>query len=394
MSWRNALNIADLQRIARRRLPRGVYGFVAGGVEDDHALRNNRAVFERVRFKLRALVDVSQRNQSVELFGHRYDTAFGIAPMGITGICRFGADAMLARTAARLNMPYCLSNMSTMPMEAVSRSADSPKWCQGYLCNDRPLIERFVKRVADAGFEALVVTTDVPVVPNRENNARTGFTLPFRLGPRVAIDGLLHPRWMATVLAPTLQAGGVPRLENVVEGDSPTILATRRSLVTRRDSMDWSTIDLIRGLWRKPLLIKGVLHPDDVGLAVRHGLDGVILSNHGGRQLDSSVSPLEILGEAKRQAQGRVKLIVDSGFRRGTDILKAYALGADLVMCGRAALFGIAAGAEAGAEHAMNLLKAEVLTDLGLVGAPTIGALDASFVDARDLHQRPAEYGT
>ena len=382
MSFTDALNIHDLQRLAKKRLPASVYGFIAGGVEDDRTLARNRAALDRVRLKPRGLVDVSQRSQEVTLFGHRFASPFGIAPMGIAGIARFEADLALARAAARMNVPYVLSNMSTVPMEKVAASCDSVKWLQVYMPNDRERAARFVKRAADAGYQALMVTIDVPVGANRENNLRNGFTLPLRLGPKIVVDGLLHPRWLAEVLARTLIAGGVPHLENSAMFDRPSFLASvNPNIRSSGERIDWDFMRWLREQWRRPLLIKGVLHPADALEAIACGLEGIVVSNHGGRQLDGAVSPIDVLAQISAAAAGRLTLVVDSGFRRGIDILKAFALGADCVLCGRPALFGAAVGGEQGVLHALNILKSEVDRDLALMGCTAMASLSPDSVE-------------
>ena len=381
MSHTNALNIHDLERLARKRLPAGVYGFIAGGVQDDMSLVNNRAALERIRLLPRGLVDVSQRSQEVTLFGHRFASPFGVAPMGITGFARFEADIALARAAARMNVPYVLSNMATVPMEQVARSCDSVKWLQVYMPADRERAARFVKRGMDAGFQALMVTIDVPVPANRENNIRSGFSLPLRLTPKLALDGLLHPRWLAGVFARTLIAGGIPRLENSAMLDRPSILAsTNPNFRVTGDRIDWNFMRWLREQWRGPLLIKGVLHPADATEAVACGLEGIVVSNHGGRQLDGAASPIEVLPQICGAAAGRLTILIDSGFRRGGDILKALALGANGVLCGRAALFGAAVGGEEGVHHALGILKSEVDRDLALMGCADIVSLSPDMV--------------
>ena len=386
MSNRDALNIHELQAMAKRRLPSGVYGFVAGGVEDDHSLRNNRNVFERIRFRPRSPVDVSKRSQEVEICGRKFAAPFGIAPMGISGMFQFDADLELARAAARMHVPFTLSNMSTVPMETVAQSGDHARWLQSYLTGNREQGAKFARRAEAAGYELLMITTDVPVPGNRENNIRNGFTLPVALSPRLIFQGITHPRWSASVFARTLMKYGIPRLENTDRGDRPTILKQQvKDVRGRRDSVDWEFIRFMRDLWKKPLLVKGILHPADAELAVRHGLDGVVLSNHGGRQLDSAVSPIEVLPEIRAAVGKKLKLDELVSRRIPLDLLKALALGADFILCGRAAMFGVAVGGADGAAHALQLLKAEVDCDLAQLGCPSIADLNAEFVDTRDL---------
>ena len=383
MNFRQALNIDDLERLARKRLPAGVHGFIAGGTQDNRTRDNNRAALDRIRFKPRGLVDVSQRTQEVTLFGHRFDSPFGIAPMGIAGIACFEADIAMARAAARMNVPFTLSNMSTVPMEKVARSCDSVKWLQVYMPGDRERAANIVKRASGAGYQALLVTIDVPVGANRENNLRSGFTLPLHLNPKIMLDGLLHPRWLAGVFARTLLATGVPRLENSAMFDRPSMLAAANPTIRASgDRVDWSFMRWLRDQWRLPLLIKGVMHPADALEAVACGLDGIVVSNHGGRQLDGAAAPVEVLPQITAAARDKLTILTDSGFRRGGDILKAFALGANFVLCGRAALFGAATGGEEGVLHALTILKTEVHRDLGLMGCTTMSDLSPDSIEA------------
>src|SRR5690349_960352 len=275
MSFRRALNIFDLQEIARRRLPRGVYGFVEGGVEDNQARENNRAVFQRIRLRPRSPVDVSHRSQAVELFGRKFAASFGIAPMGIAGVFAFDADLRMAKAAARMNVPFTLSNVSTVPLEMIAEQSGHARWLQAYLSADRGRSAKFAARAAAAGFEVLMLTTDTAISSNRENNVRNRFTLPLHLTPRLLFDGATHPRWSIEVFGRTLMKYGIPRLENMERGDRPSIIADpKRSFRDARDSVDWEFIRHMRDQWKAPLLVKGTLHPADAEMAVRIGLDG------------------------------------------------------------------------------------------------------------------------
>lgn len=386
MSFRRALNIFELQEIARRRLPRGVYGFVEGGVEDNQARDNNRQVFERIRLRPRSPIDVSKRSQEVELFGRKFAAPFGIAPMGIAGVFAFEGDIRMAKAAARVNLPFTLSNMSIVPMETIAKSADYARWLQVYPSSNRERGAKFAARACAAGFEVLMITTDVAVGSNRENNVRNGFTLPVNLTPRLLWQGATHPRWSIETFARTLLKYGIPHLENAEHADRPSILAgPTNDLRARRDSVDWEYVRFMRDRWKGPLLVKGTLHPADAEMAVRVGLDGVVVSNHGGRQLDGAISPIEALPEIRAAVGKKLKLVADSGFRRGTDIIKALALGADFVLVGRAAMFGVIAGGEDGVVHALSLLKAEVDRDLALLGCNSIGELNPDYLETRDL---------
>ena len=387
MSYRNALNVFELQEFARRRLPLPLYSYIEGGVEDNQARDNNRSVFQRIRFRPRSPIDVSRRSQSVELFGRRFDCPFGIAPMGLAGVFAFDADIGMARAAARMNVPFTLSAYSTLPMEAVASQANHARWLQAYMDSDRGRATRFIDRAAAAGYEVLMISTDVPARPNRENNVRSGFTLPLRPSARLLFEGAVHPRWSVETFARTLMKYGVPRLENLVVGARPSLLdqPVKSDMWSGRAAVDWDLMRFLRDKWKKPLLVKGTLHPADAEMAVRVGLDGIVVSNHGGRQLDGAVSPIEAIPEIRAAAGNKLKILADSGFRRGTDILKGLALGADFILLGRAAMFAVAAAGEEGVVHALSLLKAEVDSDLGLLGCPSVDGLDPSFLQLGDL---------
>ena len=398
MSYRNALNVFELQELARRRLPFPLFSYIEGGVEDNQARDNNRAVFQRLRFRQRSPVDVSRRSQSVELFGHRFASPFGIAPMGIGGVFAFEADLQMARAAARMNVPFTLSGYSTFPMEEVARHATHARWLQGYMDTDRERSLQWTNRAAAAGYEVLMISTDVPVRPNRENNVRSGFTLPLRPSARLLYQGAVHPRWTVETFARTLIKRGVPRLENLVVGGRPSLLEPimKGDMWAGRGAVDWEHMRFLRDKWKGALLVKGTLHAADAEMAVRVGLDGVVVSNHGGRQLDGAMSPIEAISELRAAAGNKLKILADSGFRRGTDILKGLALGADFILLGRAAMYAVAAAGEEGVVHALTLLKSEVDSDLGLLGCPSVDGLDPSFLQLGDLFPqglpgRPAE---
>jgi len=387
MSCRTALNVFELQELARRRLPFPLYSYIEGGVEDNQTRDHNRSVFQRIRFRQRSPVDVSRRSQAVELFGHRFDSPFGISPMGIGGVFAFEADLQLARAAARMNVPFALSGYSLSPMEEVARHATHARWLQGYMHAERQAAGKFVDRGTAAGYQVLMISTDVPVRPNRENNARSGFTLPLRPSARLLFQGAVHPRWSVQTFARTMLKYGMPRLENLVVGGTPSLLqpAMTADLWTSRAAVDWELMRFLRDRWKGALLVKGTLHAADAEMAVRVGLDGVVVSNHGGRQLDGAVSPVEAIPEIRAAAGHKLKILADSGFRRGTDILKGLALGADFILLGRPAMFAVAAGGEEGVVHALSLLKAEIDRDLGLLGCPSVGDLDASYLNASEL---------
>ena len=382
MSYRHAYNIEDLHRIAKRRLPRVAYDYLAGGAEDDVTLKQNRAVFERIRLRPRTLVDVSRRAQRVSVFGKTFESPFGLAPTGAAGLYGFAADIALARAARKAGVPFVLSTASFEPLEKVAReAAGGTLWFQLYMSKDRKAAQNLVTRALTAGYEALIVTTDVPVIGNREFNRRNGFTIPFKLNFANMVDGAMHPGWLCRVFLRTLLDSGVPRFQNTDINVGGRIVAKPiEEFRAQRDALEWEDFRWLRGLWPHKLFVKGILRADDALLAAQHGADGVFVSNHGGRQLDGAISPLEALPEIRAALGRRLAIMIDGGIRRGSDIVKALALGADMAFIGRAPLYGIAAGGEAGALHAISILRSEIDRVLALLGCPSIPELDAEFL--------------
>ena len=385
MSYRAALNIEDLHKIAKKRLPRVAYEFLAGGVEDDVTLKHNRAVFERLRFRPKTLVDVAARSLQVDVFGRTFNSPFGIAPTGAAGLYGFAADIALARAARAAGIPFVLSTASFEPLEKVAQeAAGGALWFQLYMSKDRDAAKALVMRALNAGYEALVMTSDVVVQANREYNQRNGFTIPFRMNLSNMIDGALHPRWLVDVFLRTLIDSGVPRFQNLDTNVGGRIIAKPiEEFRTQRETLNWDDVRWLREIWPRKLYVKGILRADDAQRAAESGADGIFVSNHGGRQLDSAISPIEALPEIRAIVGKRLMLMVDSGFRRGSDIVKALALGADMVFVGRATLYGIAAGGEAGAAHAINILHTEINRVMALLGCPSVRELSMDYLERR-----------
>ena len=376
VNLRNAHNIDDLRSLARAMLPRVAYEFLERGAEDEVSLRENRSVFQSVRFRPRTLIDVSRRSQQVTLFGKTHSAPFGVAPTGAAGLYWHDADVALARAAAAAGVPFVLSTASFVEMERVAAAAQGTKWFQLYMSKEREGAERLITRAREAGFEALVVTTDVNVGGNREYNRRNGFSIPFRLNVPNMIDGALHPRWLTNVFLRTLVESGIPRFQNVDTNVGGRIVAKNlEEFRARRDAMDWQDLAWVRSIWPRKLFVKGVLTREDALRAASIGLDGVFVSNHGGRQLDGAITPLEVLPEIAEAVRGRIVVILDGGVLRGSDIVKALALGADMVFVGRATLYGAAVAGEAGAARAIEILKSEVDRVMALLGARSVAEL-------------------
>ncbi len=373
---RPVLCLDDFETAARRHLPRPLFAYVSGAAETDAALRDNRGVFGEIGLLPRALTDVRARTCETPLLGRLRALPFGIAPMGMCGLTGFESDLAMARAARRANIPYALSSASLVPMEEVA-AANPDAWYQFYPSFPPERLHEMLDRIAAAGFGTLVVTVDTAMVPSRENNIRAGFRIPFAPSAGLLWQGLTHPRWTCGTFLRGLARRGPPRFVNAgpVAREGGALLARRPpKSYAGRDWMTWDTMREIRGRWPGPMILKGLLHPGDVTLAREAGMDGVILSNHGGRQLDHAVSPLRLLPLAKQLA-GAMPVMIDSGFRRGTDILKAFALGADFAFIGRPFNYAAALAGEAGVDHAVGLLRTELMADLGMLGVTAPGEM-------------------
>lgn len=374
------LSVADFERRARHRLPKAIFGFVAGGSEDGLTLVENRKAFERLLLVPRGLTGVAGRTQQVALWGKTYASPIGISPMGVTAICRRDCDLLLARAAASRNIPFILSGASSVPMERL-QAETADVWYQGYFPGDKQRLDRIVRRLEGAGISTLVVTSDTPVASNRENNQRNGFTIPFRPSLRLFLDGLAHPTWSLDVFARTLLTRGIPRFANLYEEIGPPITEEpAHGFRGGRDLLDWNHMSWLRDRWKGRLVVKGIVHPADAQEASRRGMDAIMVSNHGGRQLDGAISALDALAGVKAVLPPDFPVLIDSGFRRGTDVLKALALGATMVFMGRPMLYGAAVAGQAGVERVLDILHDEIDRDLALLGCRRLDDLDESFL--------------
>ena len=367
MLSRRFLSLDDFERAARRHLPRVIFGYVAGGVEDGHSLRGNRAAFDEIGFIPRNVVDVSQRDTGIELFGHRYAAPFGIAPMGISALSAYRGDLVQALGAQARNVPMIMSGSSLIRMEEVA-AACPDTWFQAYLPGDSVRIAALIARVAEAGFKTLVLTVDAQILSNREHNLRAGFSTPLRPSLRLAWDGITHPRWLFGTALRTVLRHGLPHFENNYrERGAPMLARSVARDFGGRDHISWRHVCEVRKQWQGRLIVKGVMCVEDAHLAREAGADGIIVSNHGGRQLDGTVSPLRVLAPIVR-AVDPLPVMIDSGFRRGTDVLKALALGARFVFIGRPFNYAAAVAGQAGVEHAIDLLASEIQRNMGMLG--------------------------
>jgi L-lactate dehydrogenase (cytochrome) len=362
------LSLDDFERAARKHLPRPIFGYVAGAVEDNHSYRDNRAVFEEFAFMPRVLVDVSQRTTEMELFGHKYAAPFGIAPMGISAISAYRGDLVQAKAAMASNVPMILSATSLIRMEDICTACPGT-WFQAYIPGEQDKIDALVDRVAAAGFKTLVVTVDTQISSNREHYIRTGFSTPLRPSLRLAWDGITRPHWLWNTWFGTIFRHGMPHFENsFAERGAPIYSRTVERDFSARDHLNWRHIAAIRKRWQGRLVLKGVNSPEDARIARDHGVEGLIVSNHGGRQLDGTLASLRALPGVVDAVGGSLTVMMDSGIRRGTDVLKALAFGAKFVFVGRPMNYAASIGGEAGVRHAIELLRLEVWRDMGMLG--------------------------
>ena len=380
---RHLLSLDDFEKQARQFLPKPIFEYVSGGAEDCASLNDNRAVFNEIGFVTRVLRNVSGRTQATRLFGHTYASPFGIAPMGISALSAYRGDLVLAQAAAAAQIPMIMSGSSLIRLEDVITAAPST-WFQAYLPGEVHKIEPLIDRVIRANAQTLVLTVDTAVLANRENNIRAGFSTPLRPSLGLAWQGVTHPRWLFGTLLRTLATHGMPHFENSSATRGAPILSARAVRdFGAKDHLSWEHVALIRQQWTRTLVIKGLMHADDARTARDMGVDGVILSNHGGRQLDGTVSPLRVLPEVVKAVGPDYPVMMDSGIRRGTDVLKAIALGAHFVFVGRPFGYAAAVAGEAGVSHAIQLLQAEIQRDLGLLGLERLSELGPE-----QLHRR------
>lgn len=374
------LSLDDFEAAAQRHLPRPLFGYIAGAAEDNMSLRANRDAFRDYSFRPRVMVDVAHRSQKTTIFGDTYASPFGVAPVGISALFAYRGDLVLANAAENAGIPAIMSGTSLIRMEEVCQAAPST-WFQAYLPGDTTRIDGLIDRVKAAGFKTLVVTVDIPVWANRENNVRTGFSMPLRPSPRLAWDGMVRPRWLMGTFLRTLALHGMPHFENsFATRGAPMLSNSAIRDTTGRDHLNWQHLASIRQRWSGNLVIKGVLDERDARRAVDIGADGIIVSNHGGRQLDGAASPLVMLPRIVDQVGHQTMVMMDSGVRRGGDVLKALALGARMVFLGRPFMYAAAVGGMQGVDHAIHLLRDEVDRNMAMLGACSIQEITPEFL--------------
>ncbi len=369
--YHHALSIEELRRIGRRRVPNFAFEYVEGGAETETTLNWNREAFKNYRFKPSTLVNTHQRKQTISLFGKPSTSPLLISPTGLNGLLHHRGDMALAKAAATAGVPFSLSTVSNIRLEDIASEAGGRLWMQLYMMGERKTARDIISRADAAGYEALVFTTDANVFGYREWDQRS-YRHPGKLTLRNVFDVIRHPRWLTDVLVPH----GIPLFENVVDYMPPQLRSARDGVALLpkmlAPDISWHDVEWIRNAWPRKLVIKGVLNVPDAQHAADMGCDGIILSNHGGRQLDSCIAPIEVLPDIVKAVGERLTVLIDGGFRRGTDIIKALALGADGVMLGRPVLYGLAAGGQAGVEHALALLTSEIDRVLGQLGCRSL----------------------
>lgn len=370
-----ALNIIELQDMARRRMPRGIFEYLDRGVEDEVCLRDNREAFRRIKMLPRIFRDVSKIDLSTMLLDGSSSAPFAIGPTGAAGLFWYEGDLMLARAAAAAGIPFTISTASTMNIEEIAQGG-ARLWFQLYLWENRALSHAAMERAHGAGCDTLMVTADVPVGSNREYNIRNRFGTPFRVHPRNVVDVLTHPRWLIGVMGRYWTHGGMPRQANLpAELRTKVTAGIPKRTRFRNDSLDWAEVASLRERWPGKFLIKGVLRAEDAERALSIGADGIVVSNHGGRSLDCSAATIDALPAITSAVRGKMTILLDGGVTRGTDIVKALALGADGVLVGRAAVYGLAAGGQAGVERAIGLLRSEVERTMGMAGVRSVSEI-------------------
>jgi L-lactate dehydrogenase (cytochrome) len=372
-------NVDDLRAVARRRLPRGVFDYIDGAAEDEISLARNSDAYRRIRFRPRVLRDVSEVNPATTLLGRPVSLPLVIAPTGFTRIAHSAGELALARVAARAGIPYTLSTLSTRSIEEVAAVSTGAKWFQVYVWRDRGLVREMVERAASAGYEAIVLTVDTPVLGNRQRDVRNGLTLPPKLDLWTVLDGVIHPGWTWDFV----RAEPI-RFANVVGrgvGDGADAVSLSDYINTQFDpALSWRDVEWLRSIWRGPIVLKGIQTVEDARLAAEAGVAAIALSNHGGRQLDCAPAPLDLVPAVADAVSGRLEIICDGGVRRGSDVVKAIALGARACMAGRAFLYGLGAAGENGVDHVCRYLASGMRRTMALIGCRTVGDLSRDYV--------------
>ncbi|MFT5445131.1 MAG: (S)-mandelate dehydrogenase [Gammaproteobacteria bacterium] len=379
MNLDNCINLDDLRRAAKRRVPKVIFDFIEGGIDDEGGLTRNSNAFQNRPLVPRYMTGVDKGEQRASIFGREYSSPFGIAPTGGIGNFRRGGDLMLASAARAANIPFIMSGAATASMEDMVKTAPEHGWYQTYLAKDRSITDDMIRRANALGIPTLVITVDVPGPANRERNRRNGFGRPLRLSLASKLNALKHPAWMGNYLR-----HGIAMLPNWAPyaGDSPSAVDVANFVAEQIPCpVRWDDILRIRDLWPGNLVVKGIMRVDDALRLADAGVDGLMVSNHGARQLDRAPSPLDVLPGIVDAVGERMTIMLDSGIQRGSDALTALSLGAKFVFLGRGTLYGVVAGGEAGATRAINILSNEINQVMVQIGCPSLDALGPDFVE-------------
>lgn len=371
--------IDDLRRIARRRLPSGVFDYIDGAAEDELTMRANAAAYRAVTFSPRVLRDVSTVDTSSSLLGKAMPIPLVLAPTGFTRIAHPDGELAVARAAKRAGLPYALSTLGTRSIEEVAAVGSNRLWFQVYTWRDRDLVVELINRASDAGYEALCLTVDTAVLGRRERDVRRGFTLPPKVGISTIVDGILHPGWSWQFLTsePIVFANVAGR----GVGDGTDAISLAEYVGKQFDpALSWDEIGWLREHWDGPIVVKGIQSVEDAVIAADHEVEAIAISNHGGRQLDSAPATLDLVAPIAEAVGDRTEIICDGGARRGSDIVKAVALGADAVMIGRPYLYGLGAAGEAGVDHVLSNFESEMARTMALIGCTRVEDLDPSYL--------------
>lgn len=382
MGLDRAASIDDLRRRAKRRIPRFAFDLVDGGAESERNLKRNVEAFEDVLLTPRYLTDVSEIDTRASLFGHTFDMPFGMAPIGMLNAFWPDADLTLARLCARENIPFVASSAASTTLESLAEAAAGNGWFQLYVSGDPDVTEGLISRAEAAQYRVMMVTADVPAAGKRDRDIRNRLSVPFRITPEVMVELIANPTWSLTSLR-----HGKPNIANYADllKDATSYADVQKTLITPR--FTWEDLHRLRDRWSGPLLVKGILHPQDAAKCAEMGCDGIVVSNHGGRQVAFGPPTVEVLPSIAEAVAGRMRILLDSGVRRGADVLRAKALGADFALAGRALAFGVGAGGAAGAQRAIDILKLELVRALGQLGVASFGNIGPDVLTAKPSRQ-------
>jgi L-lactate dehydrogenase (cytochrome) len=378
-----AADVDDLRRLAKRRLPAGVFDYIDGGAEDERTLEANVTAFARLGFNPRVLRDVSAIDTSTSMLGKPVPFPLALSPTGFTRIADPQGELAVARAAARAGVPYSLSTMGTRSIEEVAAASAGAKWFQVYTWKDRGLVKELVDRAAEAGYEALLLTIDTAVLGRRERDVRRGYTLPPKVGLDTILDGIAHPGWTLDFLRNDPITFASVATDNPA-GDGSSAVTLSEYINTQFDAaLSWGDVEWLRSIWDGPVVLKGIQTVDDARLAVESGVEAIALSNHGGRQLDDAPAVIELVEPVAQEVGGRIEILCDGGVRRGSDIVKALALGATGVTIGRAYLYALGAGGERGVDHVLRFLAEGMERTMALCGCASVADIDRDLVSWR-----------